>query len=150
MERWTEFITDKRTGRKRPLPRACVLPAKRYAWRDLYPALVSAMLDERTPEMQKRKRAYQAWAENRVSPLDRRDAKGLLVEALKQAKVGARIEGYRINQELDQERRKEVTDPERVARLTAQREDLVRPPFAVKPREEPWAIYDAEVLGIKR
>jgi hypothetical protein len=150
VERWTEFITDKRTGRKRPLPRACVLPAKRFAWRDLYPALVAAMLDERTPEMLKRKRAYQAWAENRVSPLDRRDAKGLLVEALKQAKAGARIEAYRINQELDQEQRKVVADPERAARLTAQREDLLRPPFAVKPREDPWATYDAEVLGIKR
>lgn len=128
VERWSEVLTSKRTGKAYTLNRACVLPAKRFAWRDLYGPLAAEMLDERTPETQKRKKAYQAYAEARVSPLDRRDSEGLLLEALQQARTGVRAEARRIQMDLEMERRKAVSDPERVAWLIEHR-DALRKPF---------------------
>lgn len=66
--RWTDTMTDKRTGKPRSLHRACVLPVERYSWKAILAILWKEILREQGPLADRRRAAYRAWADATMRP----------------------------------------------------------------------------------
>ncbi len=118
-----------------------VLPAGRFAWRDVARRVWHRLAQDVGAWAQRRQEAFQAWAEARMEPLERRNSMGALLEGMAQARAGAELEARRFDGELTAERRKEVADAALVAWLTEMRDWLRRPAGRGGVRD-PWAGVD--------
>lgn len=125
--RWkVQEITDTLKDGRRVRFRV-VLPAGRFAWRDVARKVWHRLAQDVGAWATRRREAFRAWADARLDPLERRNSTGLLLENLAQARAGAEREARRFDAELMEERRKDAADPELVAWLQAWREWLRRP-----------------------
>lgn len=144
--RWKiEHCKEEKDGKVRRF--RIIVPAERFAWRDVAREVWKRLGEDMSRWAMRRREAFRAWADAKVGALDRRDGKGLLLEALRQADQAARVEAERFSAALDQERRKEVSDPLLVEWLTDMR-DYLRSGFIRRSHTRAWAQFDFEMLGI--